>query len=132
PRRVRRLAPGGHCRHERPRLPAALLRRISAAAARERRRARDRLGAHLPADGGGAVLPAAGPLPGARLMRAIAVFLLLAIFPLVMQAMDNLFYVSFASRVLIYAIAATSLNLVLGYGGMDEDAAREEIGRAHV
>jgi branched-chain amino acid transport system permease protein len=51
-------------------------------------------------------------------MRAIAVFLLLAIFPLVMQAMDNLFYVSFASRVLIYAIAATSLNLVLGYGGM--------------
>ena len=31
---------------------------------------------------------------------------------------DDLFYVSFASRVLIYAIAATSLNLVLGYGGM--------------
>jgi branched-chain amino acid transport system permease protein len=28
------------------------------------------------------------------------------------------FYVGFASRVLIYAIAATSLNLVLGYGGM--------------
>jgi branched-chain amino acid transport system permease protein len=32
--------------------------------------------------------------------------------------LDQLFYVSFASRVLIYAIAATSLNLVLGYGGM--------------
>ncbi len=31
---------------------------------------------------------------------------------------DYLFYVSFASRVMIYAIAATSLNLVLGYGGM--------------
>jgi branched-chain amino acid transport system permease protein len=31
---------------------------------------------------------------------------------------DQLFYVSFASRVMIYAIAATSLNLVLGYGGM--------------
>jgi branched-chain amino acid transport system permease protein len=28
------------------------------------------------------------------------------------------FYVGFAARVLIYAIAATSLNLVLGYGGM--------------
>jgi len=40
------------------------------------------------------------------------------IFPLVMQASDNLFYVSFASRVMIYALAATSLNLVLGYGGM--------------
>jgi branched-chain amino acid transport system permease protein len=39
-------------------------------------------------------------------------------FPLVMQAADSLFYVSFASRVMIYAIAATSLNLVLGYGGM--------------
>jgi len=50
--------------------------------------------------------------------RAIAVFVLLAIFPLVMQAMDGLFYVSLASRILIYAIAATSLNLVLGYGGM--------------
>src|SRR5205085_839569 len=54
-----------------------------------------------------------GPTP-----RAIAVFVLLALFPLAMQAMDNLFYVSLASRILIYAIAATSLNLVLGYGGM--------------
>ena len=50
--------------------------------------------------------------------RAIGVFVLLAVFPLVMQAMDGLFYVSLASRILIYAIAATSLNLVLGYGGM--------------
>ena len=47
-----------------------------------------------------------------------AIFVLLAVFPLVMQAMDGLFYVSLASRILIYAIAATSLNLVLGYGGM--------------
>ena len=52
------------------------------------------------------------------MIRALAVFAVLAVFPLVMQAMDSLFYVSFASRVLIYAIAATSLNLVLGYGGM--------------
>ena len=50
--------------------------------------------------------------------RSLSIFILLAAFPLVMGAMDNLFYVSFASRVLIYAIAATSLNLVLGYGGM--------------
>ncbi|HUQ74564.1 MAG TPA: branched-chain amino acid ABC transporter permease [Burkholderiales bacterium] len=50
--------------------------------------------------------------------RALAVFVALAAFPLVMQALDALFYVSLASRVLIYAIAATSLNLVLGYGGM--------------
>src|SRR5256714_13196276 len=50
--------------------------------------------------------------------RSLFFCVLLIIFPLVMQAMDNLFYVSFASRILIYAIAATSLNLVLGYGGM--------------
>jgi len=50
--------------------------------------------------------------------RALLVFGVLAIFPLTMQAMDSLFYVSLASRILIYAIAATSLNLVLGYGGM--------------
>ena len=28
------------------------------------------------------------------------------------------FYISFVRRVLIYALAATSLNLILGYGGM--------------
>jgi branched-chain amino acid transport system permease protein len=50
--------------------------------------------------------------------RSIALFTALAAFPLAMQAMDNPFYLSFGSRVLIYAIAATSLNLVLGYGGM--------------
>jgi len=39
-------------------------------------------------------------------------------YPFVMQALDATFYVSVASRILIYAIAATSLNLVLGYGGL--------------
>ncbi len=52
------------------------------------------------------------------MIRAISVFVVLLAFPLAMQAMDGLFYVSVASRMLIYAIAATSLNLVLGYGGM--------------
>jgi branched-chain amino acid transport system permease protein len=50
--------------------------------------------------------------------KAAAAFVVLALFPLAMQWMDGLFYVSLASRMLIYAIAATSLNLVLGYGGM--------------
>jgi branched-chain amino acid transport system permease protein len=50
--------------------------------------------------------------------KIFPVIVLLIAYPLVMSALDNLFYVSFASRVLIYAIAATSLNLVLGYGGM--------------
>ncbi len=50
--------------------------------------------------------------------KSIFLVVILAAFPLAMQALDSLFYVSFASRVMIYAIAATSLNLALGYGGM--------------
>jgi len=52
------------------------------------------------------------------MIRAALLFAALAAFPLAMQATDNLFYASLASRILVYAIAATSLNLVLGYGGM--------------
>jgi branched-chain amino acid transport system permease protein len=48
----------------------------------------------------------------------IALFILVLVFPLAMQALDQTFYVSFATRALIYAMAAASLNLVLGYGGM--------------
>ena len=43
---------------------------------------------------------------------------LLAVFPLVAPALGLDFYISFVRRVLIYALAATSLNLILGYGGM--------------
>ena len=50
--------------------------------------------------------------------RALPAVLLLIAFPVAMQWLGYQFYVSFASRVMIYAIAATSLNLVLGYGGM--------------
>ena len=38
--------------------------------------------------------------------------------PWLLQAFDQGFYVSFASRMLIFALAATSLNLVIGFGGM--------------
>ena len=49
----------------------------------------------------------------------VLVFLFAAIaFPYAMQSIDQLYYVTMASRILIYALAATSLNLVLGYGGM--------------
>ena len=50
--------------------------------------------------------------------KALFLIVVAVAFPAMMQATDHLFYVSFASRVMIYAIAATSLNLVLGYGGM--------------
>jgi branched-chain amino acid transport system permease protein len=38
--------------------------------------------------------------------------------PFVLHAFGLDFYLSLASRIVVYAIAATSLNLVLGYGGM--------------
>src|SRR5574343_1864947 len=38
--------------------------------------------------------------------------------PTVLTALGQEFYISFATRVLIFALAATSLNLVLGFGGM--------------
>jgi len=38
--------------------------------------------------------------------------------PLALQAMGEEFYIGFAARLLIFALAATSLNFVVGYGGM--------------
>jgi len=45
----------------------------------------------------------------------LAVLVLAIAFPL---AVHEAYYLSFASRIFVYALAATSLNLVLGYGGM--------------
>ena len=50
--------------------------------------------------------------------KLLALAVLLCAFPLLMSAIDQSFYISFATRILIYAIAAASLHLVLGYGGM--------------
>lgn len=49
---------------------------------------------------------------------AIAGIAALALLPLALQALDQGFYIGFAARILVYAIAASSLNLILGYGGM--------------
>ncbi len=58
----------------------------------------------------------------ARTAAAIAaqLALLVAVLaaPLAMQALGWGYYISTADRIVVYAIAATSLNLVLGYGGM--------------
>lgn len=49
----------------------------------------------------------------------LALLLVAAItFPMLATAIDQPFYISFATRVLIFAMLATSLNLVLGFGGM--------------
>lgn len=42
----------------------------------------------------------------------------LAALPLVASALGEAFYVGLATRILIFALAATSLNLILGFGGM--------------
>ena len=50
---------------------------------------------------------------------ALGVFAALALaLPWLLDVLGAGYYTSFAGRVLVYAIAATSLNLVLGYGGM--------------
>jgi branched-chain amino acid transport system permease protein len=48
----------------------------------------------------------------------LAVLVAAAAFPLVAKPLGWEFYIGFASRIMIYALAASSLNLVLGYGGM--------------
>jgi branched-chain amino acid transport system permease protein len=48
-------------------------------------------------------------------LLGLCVFLAL---PFVAEALDEGFYITVASRILIFALAAASLNLVLGFGGM--------------
>jgi branched-chain amino acid transport system permease protein len=48
----------------------------------------------------------------------LGVVAVLALLPLAAATLGQPFYVVFATRVLIYALIATSLNLLIGYGGM--------------
>lgn len=48
----------------------------------------------------------------------LVLFALLAAVPLWAKAVGEPFYVTFFARVLIYALAATALNLAMGYGGL--------------
>ena len=50
-------------------------------------------------------------------LTLFALALLIAV-PWIAPIFDLEFYVSLVRRILIYALAATSLNLILGYGGM--------------
>ena len=60
------------------------------------------------------------PRPTTRLDRSLAIgFGLVALLlPFLLEALGAGYYLSLASRIVIYAIAATSLNLVLGYAGL--------------
>ena len=48
----------------------------------------------------------------------LSLFALLAVVPLLSIWIDEPFYVALFARIIIYAIAATALNLALGYGGL--------------
>lgn len=48
----------------------------------------------------------------------LGLLLALVLLPTLAQAWGQAFYVGVASRILIFALAATSLNLILGFGGM--------------
>src|SRR5439155_945767 len=75
----------------------------------------------LPADGGGACRPALRAFCDAMnrriLLWGVAVLTLVALPPIVL-ALNQPFYLDLVRRIMIFAIAAISLNLILGYGGM--------------
>jgi branched-chain amino acid transport system permease protein len=54
----------------------------------------------------------------AQIMSAAVVLLALAAVPPVAAALGQPFYLDLVRRIMIFAIAALSLNLILGYGGM--------------
>jgi branched-chain amino acid transport system permease protein len=57
---------------------------------------------------------------GKRVRRALPWLLFAAalVFPAVASALDQAFYIGMVRRILIFGLAATSLNFILGYGGM--------------
>jgi len=55
---------------------------------------------------------------GRARIATIIIMLLLLVLPLLAWAMGNKFYLDFSVRMICLAIAAVSLNLILGFGGM--------------
>ena len=53
-----------------------------------------------------------------RTVVAAVLLVLLGLVPIAAQAISEPFYITLMARVLIFALAASGLNLVLGYGGM--------------
>lgn len=64
------------------------------------------------------VFPEPVSLRSPRIVSAALLLLCLALVPVVADAFGQPFYVTLAARILIFALAASGLNLVLGYGGL--------------
>jgi branched-chain amino acid transport system permease protein len=72
-----------------------------------------------PASATGKPLWRAGLLDHALHLRTgLPLLLVLMLLPVLLQTAGQAFYIGVASRILIFALAATSLNLILGFGGM--------------
>ena len=56
--------------------------------------------------------------PTLRTCILLTVFVFLLVLPPIASALEEPFYIGLFSRVLIYALAAVSLDLILGFGGM--------------
>ncbi|WP_295856012.1 branched-chain amino acid ABC transporter permease [uncultured Xylophilus sp.] len=78
----------------------------------------------IPSPAGARSVPVPDAAPAGLLDHAlrprwtVPVLLLLAVLPFAARAIGEDFYIGLATRILIFALAATSLNLVLGFGGM--------------
>ena len=53
-----------------------------------------------------------------RGLATALILLVLAILPLLTQAFDQRYLLSIGTRIVIWSIAAVSLNMILGYGGL--------------
>jgi len=53
-----------------------------------------------------------------QFVAPVVILAMLLALPTLLEALDQAYYTGFATRVLIFALAASSLNLVLGFGGM--------------
>src|SRR3546814_20471620 len=58
------------------------------------------------------------PLARPSALVPLVLFAVLALVPFIAQAIGEPFYIALFARIIIYAIAASALNLVLGYGGL--------------
>jgi branched-chain amino acid transport system permease protein len=65
-----------------------------------------------------ALFPENVSVRGPRFITVAGLLLVLAAVPIVAASTGGPFYVSLALRILIFALAASSLNLLLGYGGL--------------
>jgi branched-chain amino acid transport system permease protein len=64
------------------------------------------------------LFPEALPLRSPRVIVVAIVLIALGLVPAIAAAIDQPFYITLFTRILVFALAAASLNLILGFGGL--------------